>query len=119
MSQHIVPIRIYLLIFVTLLALTALTVEAAFVDLGLMNVVVAMTIAVFKALLVVLYFMHVRYSSHLTKLFVSAGVVWLAILLALTASDYISRDWIPRPEGWETAGASTPQPVEPVSSPGQ
>lgn len=87
--------KIYLGVFAALLALTALTTAIAFVDLGgVGNVAVALSIAIVKAALVALYFMHLRYSSHLTMLFVTAGVFWLGILLVLTLSDYISRGWV-------------------------
>ncbi len=77
---------------------TTLTVLAAFYDFpGPLNAVVALTIAVIKATLVVLYFMHVRYSSKLTKVTVLAGVFWLGILLVMTMGDYVSRDWIKLP----------------------
>jgi len=94
MGEHIVPRKIYFAIFATLMALTAVTVMVAYFDLGRLNAVVALTIAVFKALLVVLYFMHVRYSSRLTWVFVAAGFFWLGIMLALTLSDYLSRAWL-------------------------
>lgn len=77
------------------MVLTALTVWVANFDLGRWNAVVALTIAVIKGLLVVLYFMHVRYSSRLTMVFVAAGFVWLIIMVALTLSDYLTRQWIP------------------------
>jgi len=93
-SHHIVPIRVYLAIFVALLVLTALTVWVAFVDLGRMNTIVALGIATFKATLVVLYFMHVKYSSSLTKLIVGASIFWFLILIAFTLSDYWTRGWI-------------------------
>ena len=81
--------KIYLGVFAALLALTALTTAIAFVDLGgVGNVAVALSIAIVKAALVALY------SSHLTMLFVTAGVFWLGILLGLTLSDYISRGWV-------------------------
>ena len=91
MAGHRVPPRIYFAIFAALMVLTAVTVTAAFFNLGPLNTIVAMTIAVIKALLVVLYFMHLRYSERLTWLFAGAGVAWLMILLALTISDYLSR----------------------------
>ena len=75
--------------------LTALTVWVANYDLKQWNAVVALTIAVIKGLLVVLYFMHVRYSSRLTMVFVAAGFIWLIIMVALTLSDYLTRPWIP------------------------
>lgn len=87
--------RIYLTVFFALLALTALTTGVAFIDLGgVANVVVALTIAVGKTILVLLYFMHLRYSSRLTLIFAGAGIFWLGILVALTFSDYISRGWV-------------------------
>jgi cytochrome c oxidase subunit 4 len=93
-SSHIVSPRIYYAVFGTLAVLTAVTVGAAFLDLGLLNPVVALAIAVFKAVLVILYFMHVRYSTRLTWVVVAAGVFWLGILLALTMNDYLARTWL-------------------------
>ena len=72
---------------------TYLTVQAAFIDLGAFNTVVALAIACTKAVLVVLYFMHVRYSTRLTWAVVVASVFWLGILLALTFGDYLTRPW--------------------------
>ena len=87
--------KTYLGVFASLLGLTALTTGVAFVDLGgIGNISVALTIAVIKAVLVMLYFMHLRYSSSLTVVFASAGVFWLGIMLVLTLSDYISRGWV-------------------------
>ena len=75
---------------------TALTVWAGLTDFpGQLNVIIALTIAVVKATLVVLYFMHVRYSSKLTWVFVCAGIIWLFILFAFTLSDYLTRGWVP------------------------
>ena len=91
---HVVPVRTYFLIFATLLVMTALTTAAAFVDLGPLGNVVAMAIASFKATLVVLFFMHVRYSTKLTGLVVTAGLFWLLILVALTLADYFTRGWL-------------------------
>jgi cytochrome c oxidase subunit IV len=90
-TNHILPTRVYYLIFATLLLCTYLTVQIAFLDLGRLNAVVALTIAVFKAVLVVLFFMHVRYSPRLTWLVVIGAVFWLMILLALTSGDYLTR----------------------------
>lgn len=98
MSQHhILPVRLYLTIFVALLVLTAVTVWAAFQDFGAMNNAVAMGIAVIKATLVVLYFMHVRYQPRLITVTVVTSVAWLGVLLLLTLGDYISRGWLPFP----------------------
>lgn len=91
MSEHIVSPRIYFVIFGALIVLTGLTYWVATVNLGPLNTIVALTVAVSKALLVVLYFMHVRYSSRLTKVVVISGFFWLAILVTLTLSDYFTR----------------------------
>lgn len=91
MSEHVVSKKTYFVIFGALLVLTAATVWVATFDLGAWNAVVALSIAVLKATLVVLYFMHVRYSSKLTWVFVVAGFFWLAILVAFTLSDYATR----------------------------
>jgi cytochrome c oxidase subunit 4 len=94
---HISPIGVYLGIFGALMVGTALTVFAAFVDLGVFNFTVALTIAVIKATLVILFFMHVKYSSHLTKLTVLVGIFFLIILLTLTMVDYVSRGFLTMP----------------------
>lgn len=93
MTAHVHPVRMYLLIWGVLIALTITTVVVAEIELGEWNVVVALTIAVIKATLVVLYFMHVKESSGLTKLVVIAGLFWMAILFGLTFNDYLSRGW--------------------------
>ena len=94
--MHTVERKIYFNIFGILLFLTVVTTAVAFIDLGRWNAVVALTIAVSKALLVVLYFMHVRYSSRLTWVVLAGGLFWLGIMIALTMSDYLSRHWIMR-----------------------
>jgi cytochrome c oxidase subunit 4 len=95
MSEHIVPVRVYLAIFMALLTGTALTVVAAFYDFPWQfNTVIALTIACVKATLVVLYFMHVRYSSRLVWVIVISALFWMGILFALTFSDYFTRDWL-------------------------
>ena len=94
MAQHIISKKANALIFIVLIGLTALTVAVASIDLGRFNTSVAISIAVAKALLVILYFMHVRYSSRLVWLFVSAGFFWLLLLIGLTLSDFVSRDWL-------------------------
>lgn len=95
MSEHVVSKKTYYLIFGALMVLTAVTVWVANLDLGRWNAIVALSIAVLKATLVVLYFMHVRYSSRLTWVFVCAGIIWLFILFAFTLSDYMTRSWVP------------------------
>jgi cytochrome c oxidase subunit 4 len=84
---------LYTLILLILVIGTCLTWAIAFKNLGIFNPVVALTIAVAKAVLVILFFMHVRYSSKLTMVTVAAGFFWLLILITLSLSDYISRDW--------------------------
>ena len=93
MTEHIVPTRVYYTIFAALMVGTYLTVQAAFIDLGALNTVVALAIACTMAVLVILYFMHVRYSTRLTWAVVVASVFWLGILLVLTFGDYLTRPW--------------------------
>ncbi|MFQ5604157.1 MAG: cytochrome C oxidase subunit IV family protein [bacterium] len=100
MSQHIVPQRVYFLIFFILIVLTAMTVWVAFLDLGPINDVLALSIASVKAMLVILYFMHVRYSSKLIGIFVGAGFLFLLILLVFTMSDILTRGWGTPAVGW-------------------
>ena len=91
-SNHVLSVRLYAVIFLALVALTLTTTGVAFIDLGGgFNVTVALTIAVVKALLVILFFMHVRYSDRLTWVFVGAGFFWLAIMMALTLGDFLTR----------------------------
>lgn len=92
-AHTVVPPKTYGIIFGTLLCFTALTVFASYLELGVFNAVVALTIAVIKAVLVILFFMHVRYSSKLTKLTVAAGFFTLIVLLTMTLTDYMSRAW--------------------------
>jgi cytochrome c oxidase subunit IV len=96
MAEHILPKRTYYTIFLILAFCTYLTWQVAYFDLGPLNTIAALAIAVFKATLVVLFFMHVRYSSRLTWAVVLGALFWLGILLALTMSDYLSRGWIPQ-----------------------
>jgi cytochrome c oxidase subunit 4 len=91
-SEHIVSPKVYVGIFLSLMVLTAATVAAAYVNLGPFNIVIALAIASVKATLVVLYFMHARYSPKRTHLVIIAAVFWLAVMLALTLSDYVTRD---------------------------
>ncbi|MEO8431199.1 MAG: cytochrome C oxidase subunit IV family protein [Acidobacteriota bacterium] len=94
-TGHIVSPRTYLAIFGILILMTATTTAVSFVDLGPWNTVVALAIAVFKATLVVLFFMHVKYSRPLTAIVIGGGLFWLVILLALTLSDFMTRGWLP------------------------
>jgi len=93
-SKHVVPVKVYVAVFVTLLVMTAATTAISGIDLGPWNTVVALGIAVFKASLVVLFFMHARYSPRLTHMVILAGVFWLALLLLITFSDFASRGWL-------------------------
>ena len=92
-SPHVVSIKLYATIFGALLLLTMATAGVAFVDLGgELNSIVALTVAVVKTLLVLLFFMHVRYSSRLTWVFAGAGLFWLLIMMSLTLSDVLTRE---------------------------
>jgi len=92
-SVHVSPLSTYITIFSALMILTALTVGVAFLDLGSFNPVVALGVACIKATLVILYFMHVKYSSRLTKLTVVLSIFFVAILFAQTLMDYATRGW--------------------------
>ncbi|HZY71632.1 MAG TPA: cytochrome C oxidase subunit IV family protein [Edaphobacter sp.] len=92
-EHHIVTPRTYIFVFITLLIFTGLTVVAAYVDLGILNPVVALAIASFKAVVVILFFMHVKFQSRLIKLTVASGFFSFFVLTALSLSDYISRSW--------------------------
>ena len=96
MSEHIVSLKVYFVIFLALLVGTILTAWVAFFDFpGPLNAIVALTIACLKAVLVILYFMHMRYSPRLIWLVFGSALFWLAILFALTFSDYSTRHWLP------------------------
>lgn len=97
---HHPPISLYYKIFGALMILTVITIAVAFQDLGALNNIVALGIAGLKTTLVVLFFMHVKYESKLTKLFATAGFIWLAILLAFTLQDTETRRHDPGPKGW-------------------
>lgn len=97
MSGHVSPKGMYYAIFAALMVLTAITVGVAFVNLGRFNFPVAITIALFKATLVILFFMHVKYSSRLTKLIIGTGFFFLLVLFTLTLTDYLSRGWMTGP----------------------
>jgi len=84
----------YYVVFLVLLACTYLTWQVAYFDLGPLNTLAALAIAIFKATLVVLFFMHARSSSRLTWIVVIAGIFWFLILMTLTATDYLTRNWV-------------------------
>ena len=123
MAGHISPKSSYYTIFGSLMVLTAVTVSVAFLNLGALNFPVALSIAILKATLVILFFMHVKYSSRLTQLICGVSFFFLMILFGLTLTDYLSRGWFAAPGG--TAGAGTQvtigpaeEPVEPTAEPG-
>jgi cytochrome c oxidase subunit 4 len=91
MAHVVIPQKIYFLIFITLIILTLITVDVAFYNFGFLNIYIAMGIATFKALLVVLYFMHLRYNPRLVWIFAGAGLLWLIIMFTLTVADYVTR----------------------------
>ncbi len=99
-EPHIAPLKTYLNVFAALMVLTVLTVWVALFDLGPFNVVVAVTIATVKAYIVILYFMHVKYSAKIIWLTAAAGFVWFILMLALTLADFATRGWLPIPEPW-------------------
>lgn len=86
--------KVYYAVFAALVILTLLTVQIASINLGRWSAVAALTIAACKALLIVLYFMHVRGSARLTWVVIAGGLFWLGILIVLTMSDYLTRDWL-------------------------
>jgi cytochrome c oxidase subunit IV len=93
MSEHIVPTRTYYTIFAVLIAGTILTWRIAYFDLGPFNTIAALAIAVFKATIVVLFFMHVKYGTRLTRAVIIGALFWLGIMLTLTMGDYLTRAW--------------------------
>jgi cytochrome c oxidase subunit 4 len=94
MAEHIVTKKQYSLVFGALLLLTFVTTAVGMMDLGRLNVVVALVIAVIKAMLVVLFFMHIYWSTKLTRVIVVSGIAWLGLLLWLTLTDVLSRGWL-------------------------
>jgi cytochrome c oxidase subunit 4 len=103
MSQHhVVPLKIYFAVFGALMVFTAITVGAAYVDMGALNNVIMIAIAVIKATLVVLFFMHVKYSTRLIPLVVVGGVFFLLVMFGITMSDYVSRGLLGAGSPWPT-----------------
>jgi cytochrome c oxidase subunit 4 len=100
MSDTIIPVRIYLIVWASLLILLGITVGVSFIHLGWFNPFAAVTIAFTKAVIIVLYFMHVRYSSKLVWVVAGASVLWLGILFTITLTDYLSRSTLPAPTIW-------------------
>jgi cytochrome c oxidase subunit 4 len=106
-DHHIVPVSVYLMVFVALMFGTALTTGVAFIDLGPFNTVVALIIAFIKMSLVILFFMHVKYQPGLTRIAIICAFFWLGIMMTLTLSDELSRGWEMNPAPWGT-GALIP-----------
>ena len=117
MAGHISPKSAYYTIFGALMALTAITVAVAFVNLGSFNFPVALAIAITKATLVILFFMHAKYSSRLTKLFVGTAFFFLAVLLGLSLTDYLSRGLRTYPGGAGGAGYGVRAPDQTGAAP--
>ena len=92
--HHVTPKSMYFVIFAALMVLTATTTGIAYLDLGVFNTPVALVIAFFKATLVILFFMHVKYSTRLTWTVVIGAFLWLAIMFVLMFADYMSRGWV-------------------------
>jgi cytochrome c oxidase subunit IV len=99
-AGHVVPISTYLTVFILLMMGTAATTWVAYIDLGRWNTVVALTIAVCKMILVVLFFMHVKYATGLTRVVILAGFFWLAIMITLSCADELTRTWEIIPQSW-------------------
>ncbi len=95
MSGHVAPKSLYYAVFAALLSGTGLTVAVAFLELGPFNNIVMLAIACTKATLVILFFMHARWSTRLTWVVIGSGFFWLLILFTLGMSDYMSRGWVP------------------------
>ncbi len=117
-AGHVAPIKMYVAIFVALMVGTAVTVAVAFFDFGYMNNVIMLAIAVTKALLVILFFMHVRWSTRLTWVVAGAGFFWLLIMFTLTMADYMTRGWSPaRCANIRPRACCTAAPCGPRSAP--
>ena len=100
MTHPIVPVKVYIAVWAALIILTITTVAVSKIELGEFNFIAAMSIAVLKGALVVLFFMHVKQSTALVQLMAGASLFWLAIMLVFLLSDYYSRNWLPVGEWW-------------------
>ena len=99
-TEHIVPLKVYVGVFVALLAGTALTTGVAYIDLGRWNTVAALAIAVVKMLFVVLFFMHVKYNPGLTRIIIVGAFFWLGIMICFSMADELTRSWEYNPAAW-------------------
>jgi cytochrome c oxidase subunit IV len=116
-TEHIVPVSTYVMVFIGLMIGTALTTAVAYVDLGKWNTVVALFIAVCKMLLVVLFFMHVKYIRSLSRIVIIAAFFWLGIMITLSLSDELTRKWEMNPAGWGPHLSLNSQVVSPGVDP--
>jgi cytochrome c oxidase subunit IV len=98
MSQHVVPVKVYASVFVALLLLLALTVAVALIEHPAFGLSIALSIAGVKTVLIALFFMHLHYDSGVVRLAAIAGFLWLAILIGLSMSDFLTRSWPPATE---------------------
>ena len=99
-TDHEPSVRAYVAVFGALIALTALTVGVAFLDLGMYNNLVALSIAIVKALLVIAIFMHLKDSARILWIVAFSGFMWLVVMIVFSLSDLVSRNWVPQPETW-------------------
>ncbi len=106
---HVHPKFFYVKVFLSLIGLTAITTAVAYVDLGVFNTVVALVIAVCKASLVVLFFMHLKEQTGMTRVVIIAAALWLAVLIVITLSDRFTRHWVPSNGPWQTSSIVSPQ----------
>ncbi|MCC6363497.1 MAG: cytochrome C oxidase subunit IV family protein [Bryobacterales bacterium] len=100
-EHHIASTKMYVTVFLALIAGTVLTYQVWKINLGLLSVMISLGIAVCKATLVIRYFMHVKWSPILSKMTLAGAVIFLAILLVLMSMDYVSRGWQPRAMPWD------------------
>ncbi len=108
MSEHVLPKKLYFAVFLSLIVLTAITTGVAFIDLGPFNTVVALVIAVIKASLVVLFFMHLKYQTGMTRVVIVAALLWLAVLIGITMSDVFTRHWTEHGKAWQRGSVILP-----------
>lgn len=101
--RHLVPAKVYITVWIALLIFTGLTTGVAYIDLGVFNTVVALLIAGIKMMLVVLFFMHVKWTTGMSRIVMVAAVFWLGIMMAFTVADEITRGWTPYGHPWTSA----------------
>jgi cytochrome c oxidase subunit IV len=108
MSEHVLPKKLYFMVFLALVVLTAITTGVAFIDLGPFNTVVALVIAVMKGTMVVLFFMHLKYQTGMTRVVILAALLWLAVLIGITMSDVFTRHWTEKGKAWQQSSIISP-----------